>query len=99
MDVKDRDGHTRYLVFEVVPGMFERKDIIRALNRVSTQKGVSPSPRLILFERGKGIVRCTNKDIEAVKVLLPEIKEVGGMTVTVRTVRVSGSLLKAYGYL
>ena len=29
----------------------------------------------------------------------PEIKEVGGMTVTVRTVRVSGSLLKAKGYL
>jgi RNase P/RNase MRP subunit POP5 len=90
MVVKDRIGHTRYLVFEVVPGYFDRKDIIRALNRASARKGIEPSPRLILFEHGMGIVRCTNKDIDAVKALLPEIKDV---------VRISGTLLKAKGYL
>lgn len=99
MVVKDRIGHTRYLVFEVVPGYFDRKDIIRALNRASARKGIEPSPRLILFERGMGIVRCTNKDIDAVKALLPEIKDVGGAVVIVRTVRISGTLLKAKGYL
>ena len=99
MVVKDRIGHTRYLVFEVVPGQFDRRDIIRALNKTSTVKGINPSPRLILFERGKGIVRCTNKDIEAIKALLPLIKEVRGEGVTVRTVKVSGSLLKAKTYL
>ncbi len=99
MVVKDRIGHTRYLVFEVVPGQFDRRDIIRAINKVSTVKGINPSPRLILFERGKGIVRCTNKDIDAVKALLPLITEVRGEGVTVRTVKVSGSLLKAKTYL
>jgi len=99
MVVKDRIGHTRYLVFEVVPGMFERRDIIRALNRVSTQKGINPSPRLILYERGRGIVKCTNKDIDAVKGLFPEIKEVAGEPVEVRTIKVSGTLLKAKGNL
>ena len=99
MVVKDRIGHTRYLVFEVVPGQFDRRDIIRAINKISTVKGINPSPRLILFERGKGIVRCTNKDIDAVKALLPLITEVRGEGVTVRTVKVSGSLMKAKTYL
>jgi len=99
MVVKDRIGHTRYLVFEVAPGYFDRKDIIRALNRASARKGIEPSPRLVIFERGRGIVRCTNKDIDAIKAMLPEIKEIGGATVSVRTLRVSGTLLKAKGYL
>ena len=99
MVVKDRIGHTRYLVFEVVPGMFDRRDIIRAINKTSTAKGLNPSPRLILFEHGKGIVRCTNKDLETVKSLFPMITEVRGEAVTVRTVKVSGSLLKAKTYL
>jgi RNase P/RNase MRP subunit POP5 len=99
MVVKDRIGHTRYLVFEVVPGQFDRRDIIRAINKVSTTKGINPSPRLILFERGKGIVRCTNKDIDAIKALLPLITEVRGEGVTVTTVKISGSLLKAKTYL
>lgn len=99
MVVKDRVGHTRYLVFEVVPGHFDRKDIIRALNRASARAGLQPSPRLILFEKGRGIVKCTNKDIDAVKAMIPSIGDVGGMTVSVKTVRVSGTLLKAKGYL
>jgi len=99
MVVKDRIGHTRYVVFEVVPGQFDRRDIIRSINKASNIKGINPSPRLILFERGKGIVRCTNKDFEAIKTLLPIITEVRGEGVVVRTLKVSGSLLKAKTYL
>jgi RNase P/RNase MRP subunit POP5 len=99
MVVKDRIGHTRYLVFEVVPGQFDRRDIIRAINKISTTKGINPSPRLILFEHGKGIVRCTNKDLETIRALLPFITEVRSETVAVKTVKVSGSLLKAKTYL
>ena len=99
MVVKDRIGHTRYVVFSVEPGCFDRKDIIRALNRVASQHGFKQSPRLILFEAGKGIVKCTNKELTEVKALLPGIKEVSGTPVETRTVVVSGTLRKAKEYL
>jgi len=99
MVVKDRIGHTRYIVFEVEPGCFDRKDIIRSLNRAAAQRGLKQSPRLILFGSGRGIVKCTNKELAEVKALLPSIKEVGGTPVETRTLVSSGTLRKAKEYL
>jgi RNase P/RNase MRP subunit POP5 len=99
MVVKDRVGRTRYMVFEIEPGGFTRRDFIRALNSASDAMGLRPSPRLTVFDGRMGILKLTHTRQDDVRDLLPSITEVAGMQVKVRSVRTSGTLRKAKEYL
>jgi RNase P/RNase MRP subunit POP5 len=99
MVVKDKVGRSRYIVFEIEPAGFERRDVIRALNSASERSGLRPSPRLTIFDGRMGIVKVTHKEQAKVRALLPKISEIGGSKVKVRTVVTSGTLRKAKEYL
>lgn len=99
MVVKDRVGRPRYIVFKLEPGGLERRDMIRAINSVSSKVGIRPAPRLTVFDGTKGILKCDHREASEVREMLQGIKEIGGGGAKVVAVRTSGTLRKAKEYL
>ncbi len=95
MVVKDRVGRSRYVAFVVDS---EREvgtgDLISAFKRVADKYHDSEQirPWLIMFEKGKGIVRCGHTFKDECINLMQSIRTVGGVKVNIRTLGTSGTV-------
>lgn len=95
MVVKDRVGRSRYVAFEV-----SSKETIRTGDLISTLKRAADKyddaekirPWLIMFQKGKGIVRCSHTSKDECINLLHSIKGVGGNKVSIKTLGTSGTV-------
>jgi RNase P/RNase MRP subunit POP5 len=93
--VKDRVGRSRYVAFEVTSeDLVGTGDLIATFKRASDkyENGERIRPWLIMFEKGKGIVRCAHKSKDECINLLQSIRGVGGKDVKIRTLGTSGTV-------
>jgi RNase P/RNase MRP subunit POP5 len=93
--VKDRVGRSRYIAFEITSkGKVGTGDLISTFKRAADkyEDGEVIRPWLIMFEKGKGIVRCSHTSKDECINLLQAIKGVGGKSVKIRTLGTSGTV-------
>lgn len=95
MVVKDRVGRSRYIAFLV-----SSKEEVRTGDLISTIKKAVDKyedaekirPWIIMFEKGKGIARCSHTAKDECINLLRSIRSVGGQSVQIRTLGTSGTV-------
>ncbi|MCK4445417.1 MAG: hypothetical protein KAW09_12795 [Thermoplasmata archaeon] len=95
MVVKDRVGRSRYIAFEVTSeSAINTGDLISTFKRVANKYPDAEKirPWLIMFQKGKGIVRCSHTSKDECINLLQSIKGVGGNKVGIRTLGTSGTV-------
>ena len=95
MVVKDRVGRSRYIAFEVTSeGPVGTGDLIATFKKAAYkyEEGEMIRPWLIMFEKGKGIIRCAHTSKDECINLLQAIKVVGGKSVKIRTLGTSGTV-------
>lgn len=95
MVVKDRVGRSRYIAFEVSPSENIRTgDLIATIKKTVDKYDDAESirPWIIMFEKGKGIARCSHTAKDECINLLRSIKSIGGNAVQVRTLGTSGTV-------
>jgi len=93
--VKDRVGRSRYIAFEISSeDLVGTGDLIATFKRAADkyEDGDKIRPWLIMFEKGKGIVRCSHKSKDECINLLRSIKSIGGNAVQIRTLGTSGTV-------
>jgi len=93
--VKDRVGRSRYVAFEVSSkGAVRTGDLITTFKRAADKYDDAEKirPWLIMFENGKGIVRCSHTSKDECINLLQSIKGVGGTRVKIKTLGTSGTV-------
>jgi len=96
-----RTDRRRYLLFQTYSegGRFRRGELYRAIQNSLTQLfgayGLSQANLSLLEydeEKGVGILRCSHRQIDAVKAALVYLQELEGKPATFRTIRTSGTL-------
>ncbi|MEE9223677.1 MAG: Rpp14/Pop5 family protein [Thermoplasmata archaeon] len=95
MVVKDRVGRSRYVAFEITSeGSVGTGDLIATFKKAAYKYGDGEiiRPWLIMFEKGKGIVRCSHTSKDECINLLQAINGVGGKEVKIRTLGTSGTV-------
>ncbi len=95
MVVKDRVGRSRYVAFEVSSkSPVKTGDLITTFKRAADRYDDAERirPWLIMFEKGKGIIRCSHTSKDECINLLQSIKGVGGTRVKIRTLGTSGTV-------
>jgi ribonuclease P/MRP protein subunit POP5 len=93
--VKDRVGRSRYIAFKITSeDTVGTGDLIATFKRAADkyEDGERIRPWLIMFEKGKGIVRCSHTSKDECINLLRAIKGVGGNKVTIVTLGTSGTV-------
>ena len=86
MTVKGKVGRTRYLAFQVEGGPVSRGGLGAVL---------PVAAKLTRFDGAFGIVRCTHRDLEAVRGVLNAEHRVGSKDVRLSTVATSGTIRSA----
>lgn len=95
MVVKDRVGRSRYIAFEISSDdVVSTGDLISSFRKAADKYDDAERirPWLIMFEKGKGIVRCSHTSKDEVINLLQSVKGVGGKKVKIRTLGTSGTV-------
>lgn len=95
MVVKDRVGRSRYVAFEITSqDTIKTGDLISTLKRAADKYDDAEKirPWLIMFQKGKGIIRCSHTSKDECINLLHSIKGVGGNRVKIRTLGTSGTV-------
>jgi ribonuclease P/MRP protein subunit POP5 len=93
--VKDRVGRSRYVAFEISSDdVVSTGDLISSFRKAADKYDDAERirPWLIMFEKGKGIVRCSHTSKDEVINLLKSVKGVGGKKVKIRTLGTSGTV-------
>jgi ribonuclease P/MRP protein subunit POP5 len=93
--VKDRVGRSRYIAFEISSDdVVSTGDLISSFRKAADKYDDAERirPWLIMFEKGKGIVRCSHTSKDEVINLLQSVKGVGGKKVKIRTLGTSGTV-------
>jgi RNase P/RNase MRP subunit POP5 len=84
--VKAKVGRSRYLAFQVEGAHVSRGNLGAIL---------PPIARLTRFDGSFGIVRCTHRDLDAVKAVLNAAYRIGGRDVRLTTLATSGTIRQA----
>jgi RNase P/RNase MRP subunit POP5 len=91
----------RYLVFKIIGGRFDKRDVEKAIKQAFLdflgELGLSRAGLLFpLWKKNKnvGVIRVNNKFVEEAKFCLSLIKQIGGERVLIRDLRVCGALKK-----
>ncbi len=95
MVVKDRVGRSRYVAFEVASeSPINTGDLISTFKRTASKYPDAEKirPWLIMFQKGKGIIRCSHTSKDECINLLHSIQGVGGNKVSIRTLGTSGTV-------
>jgi RNase P/RNase MRP subunit POP5 len=96
MVVKDKIGRRRYIAFEIVSDKsIPRTDVVKMVRKTFKQKYISVKPWLTRYKNNKGLLRCvhTGKG-EAIRIL-NSVKQIGNITVEIKTVGTSGTIKAA----
>ena len=92
MVVKDRRGRRRYIAFEVVcDEPVDPMEFKKAIAGEASRLGVDP-PKLIQYEKGRGIIRCPHTEAKIMIKTLQGIVEIDRKEARVRTLRTSGTI-------
>lgn len=94
MAVREKAGRKRYILFKLEPANLSRKEFMKALGRCvesSIPEAGMEGLRLILLNRGTGILLCQHTRKEEMIAVLNNMHNVG---INVQTLRTSGTIRK-----
>ncbi len=90
-----RKFRRRYIAFEV-KGKVAKADLARKLASLSNGNGTEgPQPKLVLYRRGRGLLRCGHMQVRGLVNKLTRTNEIKGEKVGLRILGVSGTIKAA----